>query len=153
MNLEKLPVDLREIIEPLVHTFTDQHGSVSFVLDAPTPVIVMGDAALLRRAVENVIRNAVESIDAKGRHGTVAIEIQALPEPAVIVRDDGVGLDDAEAQRLLLPFQSGKPGGFGLGLSLTRKILLLHGGSFLLRGEPGKGATAELQFPAVRLES
>jgi len=65
---------------------------------------------------------------------------------AIRVIDSGIGLDPAKAARLFLPFQSDKPKGFGLGLSLTRKIMLLHGGDVQLHGVPGEGAEVTLQF-------
>jgi signal transduction histidine kinase len=63
------------------------------------------------------------------------------------VRDNGVGLDPEAAARMFLPFQSDKPGGFGLGLALTKKIVLLHGGTVSLTGAVGEGAVVEMRFP------
>ena len=65
----------------------------------------------------------------------------------VRVEDDGVGLDAAEVPRLMLPFQSEKPSGYGLGLPLARKIVLLHGGAIRLTGRKGEGAVAVNEPP------
>jgi len=64
----------------------------------------------------------------------------------VTVRDNGVGVDHEQASAYLLPFQSGKPHGFGLGLPLARKIILHHGGTLSLTGAPGEGACVRIEF-------
>ena len=113
---------------------------------------VEGDRALLSRAFENLIRNAAESVRQKGG-GEVRIFVRDEPRPLVRIEDDGVGIDPKDVPRLLLPFQSDKASGYGLGLPLARKIALLHGASFDLSGEPGNGAVAQIEFfaPAAAL--
>jgi signal transduction histidine kinase len=69
------------------------------------------------------------------------------PEPEVRIEDEGIGLDQASVPRLFLPFQSDSPGGYGLGLPLVKKIVLLHEGTVELSGEPGKGARATIRLP------
>jgi signal transduction histidine kinase len=49
--------------------------------------------------------------------------------------------------RFFLPFQSDSPGGYGIGLPLVKKIVLLHEGSVELAGEPGRGARAVVRLP------
>ncbi|HEV7426382.1 MAG TPA: ATP-binding protein [Thermoanaerobaculia bacterium] len=107
-------------------------------------VCVQGDAALLARALDNVIRNAVESIQSRGGEGRIVIRTSAQPRSRITVEDDGAGLDPAV--RLFVPFQSGKPAGFGLGLTLTKKIILLHHGTIQLLPRPEGGAVAEIEF-------
>jgi two-component system sensor histidine kinase AtoS len=75
----------------------------------------------------------------QGDRARVAIRIAADPV-SITVTDNGIGFDEAAAQRYLLPFVSDKPNGFGLGLSLARKITVLHGGELTLTGQPGAGA-------------
>jgi signal transduction histidine kinase len=105
---------------------------------------VRGDAALLARALDNIVRNAVESIQSRGGEGRVVIRTSAHPRSRITIEDDGVGLDPAV--RLFVPFQSGKPAGFGLGLTLTKKIILLHHGTIQLIPRPEGGAVAEIEF-------
>jgi signal transduction histidine kinase len=111
-------------------------------IDLAGPSITIdGDAALLRRAFENIIRNALEANASR-------IQIETTPAPSrVTVTDNGAGVDDDDVPRLFLPFQSGKPSGFGLGLALTKKIVLLHGGWIRLTGKRGEGATVVIEFP------
>jgi PAS domain S-box-containing protein len=137
------PVDLREIVDDQVRQLGDIAADVQLDVDGP-PVVIDGDRVLLSRAIDNLLRNAVDAVREKGG-GSVQVSLAGTP-PSVTIRDDGVGFDPAETQRLFLPFHSNKPNGFGMGLPLAKKIVLLHGGTLRLQGESGRGATAVMQF-------
>jgi signal transduction histidine kinase len=143
MPIQPQELDLRALIDSVIRRLRTSAGGVRMTVEGDS--VIQGDPAMLSRAFENVIRNAVES--ARARHadgnGSVAVTIDG---GAIVVRDNGVGLDPETASRLFLPFQSNKPGGFGLGLALTKKIVLLHGGTISLTGMPGEGATVEMRF-------
>ncbi|HKS24934.1 MAG TPA: ATP-binding protein [Thermoanaerobaculia bacterium] len=145
MRLSMSKVDLRELLCDLA----DRLGapdSVRIECDGES-VVVDADAALLARAFENLLRNAVDAVVAKGG-GAVRVTIADAPRPLVRIEDDGIGIEPADVPRLLLPFQSQKSGGYGLGLPLSRKIALLHNATLELTGEPGRGATATVTFAA-----
>jgi PAS domain S-box-containing protein len=138
-------VDLRELVAEQAKQLGDMTGDVAIDIRGPE-VIIEGDRVLLSRAVENVLRNAVDAVRQKGDGGTVRVTLAEQPAPSVTIADDGVGFDPAETARLFLPFHSNKPNGFGMGLPLAKKIVLLHGGTLRLQGEPGKGAVATMEF-------
>ncbi len=83
-----------------------------------------------------------------GRHGSVRVRVLEDPDPTIIVEDNGIGIDPRDVPRLFLPFQSGRANGTGLGLALTRKIILMHGGSVQMTGAPGKGARVTVRLPS-----
>ncbi|MDP9192839.1 MAG: ATP-binding protein [Acidobacteriota bacterium] len=143
MRLVTAPVSLAEVIEPIASELASASG-ITVVSDGGDATIE-GDAALLRRAFENLLRNAIESVQEK-ESGEVSIRITHDPHPYVEIRDSGVGIDPADVPRLLLPFQSQKASGYGLGLPLARKIVMLHGGTLTLRGSPGQGAVVVADF-------
>jgi signal transduction histidine kinase len=143
MRLSTSRVDLYELVCDLAKRI-DAPDSVRVECDG-AHVDIEGDAALLSRAFENLLRNALDSVVAKGG-GTIRVAVDDAPRPAVRIEDDGVGLDPADVPRLLLPFQSQKPGGYGLGLPLARKIALLHDARLELTGQPGAGARATVEF-------
>jgi signal transduction histidine kinase len=141
MRLHVEDLDLATVVTPIVDRLRDAAPQIAFTIEGEPPTIE-GDRALIARAVENVLRNAVDAVEE-----TPAKKVTVRFEPrAIRVIDSGIGLDPATAARLLLPFQSDKPNGFGLGLSLTRKIMLLHGGDVELHGTPGAGAEVTLKF-------
>jgi len=80
------------------------------------------------------------------RGGTIDVRVALDPHPVVTVHDNGVGVDTEQVSAYLLPFQSGKAHGFGLGLPLARKIVLHHGGTLTLSGELGEGALVRIEF-------
>jgi signal transduction histidine kinase len=145
MRLSMSKVDLRELLCDLAERL-GAPDSVRVECSGES-VVVDADAALLSRAFENLLRNAVDAVVAKGG-GAVRVTIDDEPRPRVRIEDDGVGIDPADVPRLLLPFQSQKAGGYGLGLPLSRKIALLHNATLELTGEPGGGATATVTFAA-----
>ncbi|HWW62750.1 MAG TPA: ATP-binding protein [Thermoanaerobaculia bacterium] len=143
MSVERRKSDLLEIVRDAAER-VPLTESVALTIDGE-PTIVEADASLLGRAIENLVRNAADAVAAKGS-GTVRIRVSAMPSPRVVIEDDGIGVDPADIPRLLLPFQSDKPSGYGLGLPLARKIVLLHGGTLRLSGAKGEGATATIEL-------
>ena len=140
-------VRLDEIAAEVVERVSAGALDVEFRMSA-APTEVHGDRELLARAIENIVRNAVDAV--RERHpnggGIVDISVNSEPHAKIEVRDNGVGLSSEDTARLTLPFVSAKAKGFGLGLPLARKIALHHGAALLLSGVPGEGATATIEF-------
>jgi signal transduction histidine kinase len=108
------------------------------------PVMVQGDARLLRRMIRNLLENA-------GRHGKPPIEVslrRVHDRAELSVRDHGAGVPESAREHLFEPFHRipGATGGTGLGLSLVRQIALRHGGSASVRSaaEGGNYITVEI---------
>jgi signal transduction histidine kinase len=144
ITLEPQRIDLGDLVREIAERLVTSETIGLRLTTAAAPVDA--DRPLLARAIENVIRNAIDAVNAKGG-GTITIDVAADP-PRVTVADTGIGLSPADASRLFLPFQSDKPSGFGLGLSLTRKIVVLHRGEIHLTGAPGEGATVTIELPS-----
>ncbi|MDT8437432.1 MAG: ATP-binding protein [Wenzhouxiangellaceae bacterium] len=88
------------------------------------------DRVLIQQVVINLIRNAIEAVERAGST-TREIELQGRRvngEVEIRVRDSGCGLSDDQARRLFRPFESGRDGGMGIGLTLSRSIIESHGG-------------------------
>lgn len=151
MNLAFQDVDLRQVAEAAVSRLSRQYEDVEIRTEGSSPPI-SGDPALLERAVENVVRNAIDSVRAKREAGgATPLRVRmTIAEGTLEVRDEGLGVAPDEVGRLFLPFQSDKASGFGLGLPLAKKIVLLHGGSIAMEGAPGIGATVRMEFPIAR---
>lgn len=147
LTLRSQRLDLRELVGHVLERFEREHPDVAFETHLDSAEI-NGDRELLERALENVMRNAVDAVHQQHPDGGGRIEasVTSDPQPAVVIRDNGVGVDSQEAATFLLPFQSGKAHGFGLGLPLARKIVLHHGGSLSLTGSPGAGAEVHIEF-------
>jgi signal transduction histidine kinase/HAMP domain-containing protein len=142
LNAEK--VNLRGILSEQIAQLAEMDGGLDVTLQGPDTV-VDGDRVLLSRAFDNLLRNAADAVRQKGG-GSIRVTLRDETLPSVTIADTGVGFEPADAARLVLPFQSNKPGGFGMGLPLARKIVLLHGATFRLTGEAGKGAVVTIEF-------
>jgi signal transduction histidine kinase len=110
------------------------------------PVLVQGDARLLRRMIRNLLENAA-------RHGKPPIEVslrRRLGMASLSVCDHGAGVPESERERLFEPFYRlpGATSGTGLGLSLVRQIAVRHGGSASVRAGEKNGACISVEIAA-----
>jgi signal transduction histidine kinase len=111
-------------------------------------LVVWGDAQLLERALRNVLSNAVEAQAETGVQEPIEIILtvrQGGTEVAILDRGPGVAPEIRE--RLFDPFFTSRSGGVGLGLALTRRIVLLHAGSISLEPRAHGGTRAEIWLP------
>ena len=139
-------LDLDALARDCASGFSETGAAVLF--DGGGPLEVEGDPASLRRAVANLIDNAVKYTDA-GRVRTFALDGQAV----ISVEDDGPGLPEDELEAVFEPFARGErsrnreTGGAGLGLSVARQAARAGGGDVTLINRPEGGLVAILTLP------
>ncbi len=117
------------------------------LLDHLPPVRV--DALALRRVIQNLLGNAVDSLD--GKPGTVTIATERGPNGTVrlLVSDTGRGMSKAEVDRAFDDFYTTKKGGTGLGLSIVRRLVLDAHGTLRVDSHPGKGSKFIVELPSA----
>jgi two-component system sensor histidine kinase CpxA len=129
----------------------------TLLLKAPVPAVLSGDEELIRRALENVIRNAIRYAP---RNTSVDVELSKTADTAVVsVRDYGPGVPEEALPRIFDPFYRVDPdrnrasGGLGLGLAIARRSVELHKGKlFAQNANPGLLVTIQLPLaPAQAL--
>jgi two-component system sensor histidine kinase AtoS len=67
----------------------------------------------------------------------------------VEVADDGIGIAPGDREKIFLPFFTTKPAGTGLGMSIVKKIVDLHGGDITIESAPGRGTRIRISLPAA----
>jgi signal transduction histidine kinase len=122
---------------------------------APGLQTVMGGSRQLKQVMLNLLSNAVQFTPTNG-----TIQVTANPGTGlyaetleIAVHDSGVGIAHDELERIFEPFTQAssaleKHKGFGLGLTLTKRLVELHGGSIGVTSEPGLGSTFTVRLPA-----
>jgi len=108
---------------------------------------VSADALVLRRIIENLVSNAVDSLD--GKNVAVAVKTEkGRGVVRLIVSDTGRGMTKAELDKAFDDFYTTKAGGTGLGLSIVRRLVLDSNGSLKVETEPGQGSKFIVELPA-----
>ena len=116
---------------------------------APQLPDVAVDRIQVQQVVVNLIRNAVEAMEAERRELTVSAAPDGDGGVAIQVADTGPGLAPEVAERLFQPFVTTKPQGMGIGLSICRSIVEAHGGELRAEANPGGGAIFTFSLPSA----
>ena len=140
------PLDLSALVASVVHDLNEVGADASVQSDGS--VRVMGESLNLRRAVGNLVENAIKFA------GSAQVAVTTEPGLAVVtVSDTGPGLPADELEAVFEPFQRGEKsrnretGGAGLGLAVARGVARAHGGDVVLSNRPGGGLVARLTLP------
>ncbi|MEM1203894.1 MAG: ATP-binding protein [Acidobacteriota bacterium] len=124
-------------------------AAVTVTAQGDVDPMVSGDPQLLERALRNLLSNGFESQRAAEVDDPLEVRLGNVDGGISIeVLDRGGGLDPALEGRFFSPFVSGRANGVGMGLALTRRILLLHQGRLELLDRDGGGARASLWLPS-----
>lgn len=138
---------LFDSITPLMDEEIKQ-ASISFSADVdPLNMNFSGDEELLEQVIINLLKNAIHALDGRpdpqismkgylNKRGRVTIQ----------VTDNGEGILPEVLDKIFIPFFTTKPKGSGIGLSLSRQIMRLHGGSITAHSQPDQGTTFTLTF-------
>jgi heavy metal sensor kinase len=144
-------------LEPLLLEVFDvgarlgQAAGVSVRVEGAAPAPVRGDATALRRALLNLVENAVKYTP---RGGKVELTLSAEAGTAVVaVADTGIGVESPDVARIFDPFvrldaaRSRDTGGAGLGLAIARSIVVAHRGTLSVESRPGSGSRFTIRLP------
>ncbi|HEY2889952.1 MAG TPA: ATP-binding protein, partial [Dongiaceae bacterium] len=126
----------------------------AYHIDLPEGVVMLScDAALMSRALNNLLQNAADAIEGRlgdnsgGLPGEIWLTVtRGAGQVTISVEDNGRGLPRAERSRLTEPYVTTRTKGTGLGLAIVKKIMEDHGGDLTLGDRPGGGAAVTLVF-------
>jgi signal transduction histidine kinase len=150
-GLPQQEIDLAEVTASAAGRFERLHGDRELRIRGAGLGTLRGDPSLLRRALDNLLDNAVKYSDAGA---PVELDVQAAAQRFELrVIDSGRGMTPEELQHAFTPFwradasRTRTTGGVGLGLALARRIARAHQGDVELTSRPGQGTTALLWLP------
>jgi two-component system nitrogen regulation sensor histidine kinase NtrY len=145
---KRVPSDVRKLVAETLTLyngiFTDVVIETRFDGDVP---LVRLDQEQIRRVIINLVDNAVEAMERRGR---IVLETQrdtVNNVVRVVVADDGPGIPAAEREKLFLPYYSTKRRGSGLGLAIVRRIIAEHGGSIEVGENVPRGTRFTIELP------
>jgi two-component system nitrogen regulation sensor histidine kinase NtrY len=145
------PTDLARLLEGVVVLYRESHPSLAIraVFSPDLPPIEV-DPDQIKRAVLNLVDNAVEAV---GGTGEVVVQTVWLPEAhraRIVVADDGPGISPDDRDRLFVPYFSTKVTGMGLGLPIVHQIVSDHGGTIRVEDNAPHGSRFVVELPAGR---
>lgn len=145
---EPVPTSLSEVMEHVI-SYMDRRTSrkVEMIRDFPVDdIIVPLNASLFEWVIENLCKNAVDAMEGSG---TITIHMETQPQKAIIeVTDTGKGIKKKDIANVFRPGFTTKKRGWGLGLSLAKRIVeeYHHGRIFVKQSEPGIGTTFRIEL-------
>lgn len=149
-RIELAPADaLRELLDRFRARF--RAAGLELEVRWSDRVCVSVDPMWLKRAVANLLENALQHVPSGGR---VRIEDQCVDgDWRVVIADDGPGIPPEWREKIFAPFLSLRPGGTGLGLALVQKVMTAHEGSVEVTDSPQGGAEFILTFPRAAVST
>jgi two-component system, NtrC family, nitrogen regulation sensor histidine kinase NtrY len=143
--------DVRPLVEGVASLYRESHpGLVLVTRQADELPLLEVDPDHIKRAVLNLVDNAVEAV---ARTGEVLVETQHVPETArvrIVVSDTGPGIALEDRDKLFLPHFSTKVTGMGLGLSIVSEIASEHGGTVSVEDNEPHGSRFTIELPVAR---
>lgn len=142
-------IDVKNLLSTAVRTFqiSMELHNIDIKIDAPEGIIVQGDSGWLSEAIQNIIKNCMESVGENGK-----IEITCTDNPLfteIIIHDSGVGFEKEDLPFLFHRFYRGKnsnAAGYGIGLALCKMIIIQQGGTITAKNHQQGGAVFDLRF-------
>lgn len=117
-------------------------------VDAPKGIIIQGDSGWLSEAIQNILKNCIESVGDNGKIEIVCTDNPLFTE--IAIHDSGAGFEKEDLSRLFDRFYRGKSEnatGYGIGLALCKMIITRQGGAIIAKNHPQGGAIFVIRFP------
>lgn len=121
---------------------------ISVQIDVPDGIIIQGDSGWLSEAIQNILKNCMESTGNNGKIEIVCTDNPLFTE--IVIHDSGAGFKKEDLPRLFDRFYRGKntnATGYGIGLALCKMIITRQGGTITAQNHPQGGAIFAIRFP------
>lgn len=132
-------------------SYHNQYPNISFRIDVqPEDLIVYADENLISQVVLNLLKNAMQAIGKDQQNGKIEVKAYCNEDETILIEvsNNGPLIPPEEVEHIFVPFFTTKENGSGVGLSISRQIMRLSGGSISLKSSPSTGTTTfTLMFP------
>lgn len=153
-EIERVPLDINDVandVMALVQRELSSHDVSTRLELAPDLPPILGDRVQLQQVIINLVINAVEAMESitdRPRMLTIGSGRRDMDKVFLSVADNGIGIPQAEAERMFNPFFTTKSSGLGMGLSICRSIVEAHEGRLSASRTEGGGAIFQFVMPA-----
>lgn len=147
---EKKPVPLKQLLENTITLIGIESENENINIQSevtPVDLEVSADKKQISQVLINLVKNSVEALK-QAKEGIILLKAGIKPHGRVqiSVTDNGPGIEEELIDKIFVPFYTTKESGSGIGLSLSRQIMLLHGGSLKVLSQPGVKTIFTLEF-------
>lgn len=158
IDIESVPFNIRSLVHSIIDVFAHSNasfkGNLAEDIDRRIPVMVKGDPTRIRQILSNLISNALKFT----KDGTITVKLECTDKPDMIklsVIDTGIGIPQDKLVQIFGFFEqessstARKYGGSGLGLTISKLLAELMGGSIGVRSRIGKGSSFWVELPLI----
>jgi signal transduction histidine kinase len=151
-------LDLNETIKDVLALVADEAKKQSVIVRtqfAGDLSPALGDRVQLQQVILNLVMNAIEAMSSvadRARELMITTRNITSDQVQVAVEDSGIGIDPQKIDKIFDSFYTTKPGGMGMGLSISRSILQAHSGRLWATANGGAGTTFQFTLPKYREE-
>jgi len=146
------PTELGRLLEGVVVLYRESHPALAIKAEFSPDVPALDvDPDQIKRAVLNLVDNAVEAVGGSGDVLVQTVWLPATRRARIVVSDNGPGIATEDRERLFVPYFSTKTTGMGLGLPIVHQIISDHGGTIWVEDNPPRGTRFIIELPAERL--
>jgi PAS domain S-box-containing protein len=148
---QAVEIDLAGLVQEVLTLYVSKAGVVFNSAYDSGMLTIKGDPVSIRQVLHNLIKNAIEAIEAKGQIEISVHRVQKNNSDFIEIAlyDDGPGIKDEQIEQIFEPYVTTKAKGTGLGLAIVKKIIEEHGGAIWVDVRRKVGAGFIIQLPAL----
>jgi two-component system nitrogen regulation sensor histidine kinase NtrY len=122
-------------------------NDIKLSIDVDKELEIILDPVLVEQTLINLVTNSIHAVGKSAKPQIILKSYQQEKQTVIEVADNGKGIPAKEIVEIFIPFFTTKKEGSGIGLSLSKQIMSLHGGSIKVKSEIGQGTSFYLHFP------
>jgi len=146
---EKKKIHVQELVKNAGQLFRkelEDKGILFITGKMDDETVIDADPSLIEQVLINLVKNSIEALEGR-KNGKISLSVNEMANHIVIKEEDnGPGIQTSDIQDIFLPFFTTKKDGMGIGLSLSRQIMNLHGGTLSVESVPGERTIFSLVF-------